>query len=80
MPSKIETRANGVWKTRSTPFDSYHDAILYGQHLAPRNFTVITPTSRAPTREEQLLLPALRPVFRGRAARKTKVDRWLDSI
>jgi hypothetical protein len=80
MPFKIETRSNGKWSTLSTPFDSYHDAVLCGQDIAPQNFTVLCPMSRVPTREEQLLLPALRPVFRGRAARKTKVDRWLDSI
>jgi len=80
MPFKIETRSYGKWSTCSTSFDSYHDAVLCGQDIAPRNFIVITPMSRVPTREEQLLLPALRPVFRGRAARKTKVDRWLDSI
>lgn len=80
MSFKIEIRANGVWSTLSTPFDSYHDAVLCGQDIAPRNFTVICPMNRVPNREEQLLLPPSRPVFRGRAPRKTKVDRWLASI
>ena len=80
MPFKIETRSNGVWKTLSTPFPSYHDAVRCGQDIASMNFVVITPISRVPTREEQLLLPPQRPRVFGRAGRKTKVDKWLESI
>lgn len=80
MPFKIETRVNNKWTTLSTPFDTYHSAVLCGQDIAPLNFSVITTRNHTPTREEQLLLPPERPKFFGRAARKTKVDKWLESI
>lgn len=82
-PVYLQIRKNYKWSSCPTPFDSYHDAILAGQELAPRNFMVDT-GSRVPTRAEQLLHDPLKkkyafdeaepqPKRRGRPSRTSKL-------
>ncbi len=59
-------------------YSDYHSAVVAGQHIGgPANFWVDCPNGRAPTREEQLLLP---PVTKEKARRVSALDKLLASI
>lgn len=78
MPGFIlHVRKDGEWTRHKESYETYEDAVLCGQKIAPRNFTIECPMNRVPTREEQLLLPLVRKACVSRVAR---LDRWLDSI
>lgn len=59
-------------------FLNYHSAVRAGQRIGGYgNFYVDCPNNRAPTREEQLLLP---PVSAAKARRVSALDKLLASI
>lgn len=73
--------ARGYWITCPEPYPSYHEAILAGQSIAPRNFMVDT-GSRVPSRAEQLLFDPKSPSVDAELPprRRKKTDRFLDEL